>query len=261
MKTLRIPLLATLLLSLLLAVGGAGCATVVDVDPDASSAESEVAIRPRFELWRDPAGQYRFALLSAREDLLASSQGYGTRTNALNGLLSVLANGELAERYVVRATPEGDAYFELRAANYQVIATGEVFATAEEAGAAIADTMRAVDAYRRHWAGARGKRFEVFEGRDGRFYFRLRAGNGEIVLQSQGYTSQAAALNGAFSVRDHGVDAARYRVLPAVDGRWYFNLYASNGQVIGTSQMYASKYNAERGRDAIIALLPGVELL
>ena len=34
-----------------------------------------------------------------------------------------------------------------------------------------------------------------------------------------------------------------------------------NGQIIGTSEPYASKANATRARDAIVALLPEVELL
>ena len=36
---------------------------------------------------------------------------------------------------------------------------------------------------------------------------------------------------------------------------------APNNRVIATSEVYSSKYNAERARDAIIALLPAVELL
>ena len=75
------------------------------------------------------------------------------------------------------------------------------------------------------------------------------------------YRSQAAALNGAFSVRDHGVTPSRYQILAANGGGYYLLLTASNGQTIATSEVYDSKGNATRARDAIVALLPTIELL
>ena len=106
-----------------------------------------------------------------------------------------------------------------------------------------------------------GARFEVKEGRDGRFYFNLHAANGAIVLSSQGYSSEAAAFNGTFSVADNGIDATNYDLRESASGGVYFNLIAANGQVVGTSEVYSSTWNAERARDAIIDLLPQVELL
>jgi uncharacterized protein YegP (UPF0339 family) len=38
-------------------------------------------------------------------------------------------------------------------------------------------------------------------------------------------------------------------------------LKAENGEIVGTSQMYATKASAERGRNDLIALLPTIELL
>lgn len=39
-------------------------------------------------------------------------------------------------------------------------------------------------------------KFEVFEGVDAKIYFRLRADNGEIVAQSEGYASRENARRG-----------------------------------------------------------------
>lgn len=44
-------------------------------------------------------------------------------------------------------------------------------------------------------------KFEIFTGKNGQFYFRLKAGNGEIIAQSQGYATKSAAQNGIESVR------------------------------------------------------------
>jgi len=39
-------------------------------------------------------------------------------------------------------------------------------------------------------------RYILFKGRNGQFYWNLKAPNGEIVAQSEGYVSKQGALNG-----------------------------------------------------------------
>ena len=43
--------------------------------------------------------------------------------------------------------------------------------------------------------------FELFVDEDGQYRFRLRAANGEIVAQSEGYTTKESALAGTVAVR------------------------------------------------------------
>lgn len=97
--------------------------------------------------------------------------------------------------------------------------------------------------------------FETFQGMDGRFYFNLMAGNGQNVLRSQGYTRLASAENGVESVLANGFDKRQFDVKQATNGDWYFNLRAGNNEVIGTSELYASKSNAERGAVAVRRLV------
>ncbi len=44
-------------------------------------------------------------------------------------------------------------------------------------------------------------KFEIFKGKDGKYYFRLKAGNGEIIAQSEGYSSKQGAQDGIASVK------------------------------------------------------------
>ena len=44
-------------------------------------------------------------------------------------------------------------------------------------------------------------KFFLFEGEDGQWYFHLKAGNGQIIAQSEGYTRKSNALNGIASVK------------------------------------------------------------
>jgi uncharacterized protein len=50
-------------------------------------------------------------------------------------------------------------------------------------------------------------KFEVYEGKSGKFYFRLKAGNGEIIATSQGYASEDGAKKGVESVKKNAPDA------------------------------------------------------
>lgn len=94
--------------------------------------------------------------------------------------------------------------------------------------------------------------YDVQVASDGRTYFTLKAGNGEVILTSQMYTTEEAALNGIESCRTNGKDEAHFARLEAEDGRAYFDLKAPNGQVIGTSQMYSSTSARDHGIRSVI---------
>lgn len=106
---------------------------------------------------------------------------------------------------------------------------------------------------------SRSAKFETFQGLDGQWYFHVLAGNGQNVLRSEGYTTRASAENGIESVLANGADARNFDVRQASNGEFYFNLKARNGQVIGTSQLYASKWNAERGAATVRSLVGTAE--
>jgi uncharacterized protein YegP (UPF0339 family) len=92
-------------------------------------------------------------------------------------------------------------------------------------------------------------KFTIFSGKGGKTYFNLKAGNGEIILASQGYVDKSGARNGVDSVKTNAADAGRFEKKVAGNGKFHFSLKAVNGQIIGNSEMYES----EKARDAGIA--------
>ena len=94
-------------------------------------------------------------------------------------------------------------------------------------------------------------KFVVFKGKDGQDYFRLKAGNGQVILSSEGYKTRKACANGIESVRKNSQDPARFECREAKDGRTYFVLKASNGQEIGRSQMYKSTSGCSDGMKSV----------
>jgi uncharacterized protein YegP (UPF0339 family) len=50
-------------------------------------------------------------------------------------------------------------------------------------------------------------KFELYSDASGKFRFRLKAGNGQVIAVSEAYESKASALNGIESVRKNAADA------------------------------------------------------
>lgn len=92
-------------------------------------------------------------------------------------------------------------------------------------------------------------KFEITTRKNGEYQFNLKAGNGQTILTSEGYAAKTGCENGIESVRKNAQDDSKYDRKTSANGKAYFNLKASNGQIIGTSEMYES----EEARDSGIA--------
>ena len=99
-------------------------------------------------------------------------------------------------------------------------------------------------------------KFVITVRKNGEFQFNLKASNGQVVLTSEGYTTKTACLNGVESVRKNSQDPKKFEVKVAKNGKPFFNLKASNGQVIGASQMYASEVTLKKGIASVAANAP-----
>lgn len=83
-------------------------------------------------------------------------------------------------------------------------------------------------------------KFEIYNDKTGEFRFRLKAGIGETILVSEGYKRRSSAASGVESVRKNSRIETRFERKATSSGKPMFNLRASNGQVIGTSETYSS---------------------
>lgn len=100
-------------------------------------------------------------------------------------------------------------------------------------------------------------KFELKKSKNGKFHFNLLAGNGQVILTSEMYQAKASAVGGIESVKKNGGNASRYQKLAAKDGSPYFTLKATNGQVIGQSQMYSGEAARDNGIQSCISNAPG----
>ncbi len=91
--------------------------------------------------------------------------------------------------------------------------------------------------------------------------FDLKAGNGEIILSSEVYTTMSACKAGIASVKKNSVGAVedqtveefkkekhpKFEMYVDKKGEFRFRLKATNGQIIGTSEGYTNKKSCENG--------------
>ena len=94
-------------------------------------------------------------------------------------------------------------------------------------------------------------KFEIYKDSENKFRFRLKSGNGQNIIASQGYTRKSSCVNGINSVKQNSQDNTSFERLRSKDGRHYFNLIAKNKLVIATSQMYSSSKAMEQGISSV----------
>ena len=61
------------------------------------------AIHPKFEIYSDSAGEFRFRLKAKNGECIVTSEGYKSKSSCLNGIESVRENAPDAEIFYVEA--------------------------------------------------------------------------------------------------------------------------------------------------------------
>lgn len=82
-----------------------------------------------FEIAKSDNGQYSFVLKAANAQVILRSQQYESKASAQGGVASVQANCGLDERYELATASDERFYFNLKAANSQVIGTSQMYTT------------------------------------------------------------------------------------------------------------------------------------
>jgi len=82
-----------------------------------------------FEVYTDAKGEHRFRLKAANGQTIATGEGYTTKAACLNGINSVKENCQIPERFEKYQDKSEQWRFRLKAANGQIIATGEGYSS------------------------------------------------------------------------------------------------------------------------------------
>lgn len=102
-------------------------------------------------------------------------------------------------KFIVSTRTNGEFMFDLYADNHQVILTSQGYTTK-------ANCMNGIESVRNN--AQEDSRFKHEVAKDGRFYFNLTSGNGQVVGTSQMYTTQDACMKGTQSVMNNAPSAS-----------------------------------------------------
>jgi len=104
-------------------------------------------------------------------------------------------------------------------------------------------------------------KFVVTTRKNGEFQFNLKASNGQVILASEGYSSKTSCMNGIESVKKNSADESKFEKKVSSNGKFFFNLKATNGQIIGTSEMYESEASRNKGIASVKENAPGASVV
>lgn len=82
---------------------------------------------------------FSFTFVDAKGKMIVKSENYKAKSSALNGIESVRKNCQNDGRYELKDAKNGKPFFNIKAANGQIVATSALFDSAAERDAAIAE--------------------------------------------------------------------------------------------------------------------------
>lgn len=82
-----------------------------------------------YEISQASDGQYRFILKAGNGEPILNSELYKAKASAVNGIESIQKNSGDDARYERLTAKNGKPYFNLKAANHQIIGTSQFYAS------------------------------------------------------------------------------------------------------------------------------------
>lgn len=119
-------------------------------------------------------------------------------------------------------------------------------------------------------------KFVIKPAKSGGYVFNLKAGNGEVIANSEVYNSLDACKNGVESVKNNAPVAAledqtaegfateknpKFEMYTDKAGEFRFRLKAKNGQIIATGEGYKAKAGCRNGIESIRKNAPDADVV
>ena len=115
-------------------------------------------------------------------------------------------------KFIIKQAKSGPM-FNLKARNGEIIGTSEVYSSVDGCKNGIASVQKNApiagleDQTKEKFEKVPNPKFELYKDKSGEFRFRLKAGNGEIILTGESYVSKDGCKNGIASIRKNAVDS------------------------------------------------------
>ena len=230
----------------------------------------------KYEVYQAADG-YAYRLKASNGEILATSEIYTSRDGVLKAIETVKKNVEVGELRVF-ADKHGKFKFKLIAQNHRVLVFSSNYA--QESGA-----QRASESFKKFAVKAdivdveikdddlasatririmsredkTGGKYELEEN-DGEYSWDLKASNGEILCQAEGYTSKPSALASIEKFKQYVAEGS-FKSIKDKTGHYLFKLYTKSNRVAAVGEAYSSKNSASSAANSVVSFYKLAEVV
>ena len=230
----------------------------------------------KYEVYQAADG-YAYRLKASNGEVLATSEIYTTRDGILRAINTVKKNVEVGELRVF-ADKKGKFKFKMLSGNHRVLLISANYA--QEAGA-----NRAAESFKKFALKAdivdveikdddlasatkikitstedkAGGKYEIEES-NGEFSWDLKASNGEILVQMEGYTSKASLLGSIEKFKQY-VEEGTFKSIKDKTGHYQYKLYTKSNRVAAVGESYKTKTSAVSAANSVVSFYKLAEVV
>jgi len=230
----------------------------------------------KYEVYQAADG-YAYRLKASNGEVLATSEIYTTRDGILRAINTVKKNVEVGELRVF-ADKKGKFKFKMLSGNHRVLLISANYA--QEAGA-----NRAAESFKKFALKAdivdveikdddlasatkikitstedkAGGKYEIEES-NGEFSWDLKASNGEILVQMEGYTSKASLLSSIEKFKQY-VEEGTFKSIKDKTGHYQYKLYTKSNRVAAVGESYKTKTSAVSAANSVVSFYKLAEVV
>ena len=231
----------------------------------------------KYEVYPNGDG-YQYRLKASNGEILIVSETYVSRENVIKAIEAVKRNITDGEIRIIE-DKHGMFKFKLISKNYRVIALGSNYTTEKSAVRASesfkkfalkADTVDIETPVDKESLSATPVELKDIEDRNGgkyivekfngEFSWSLRANNGQILVQVEGYTTKNSILNSIEVFKKNAANGS-FKIVKDKNDRYHFRLYSAAGRVAAIGEAYGSKQLAESAAASVACYFRNSEII
>lgn len=227
-----------------------------------------------------PSGDgHQYRLKASNGEVLVVSEVYATRDSVLKAIDAVKRNLEIGEIRIIE-DKHGMYKFKLTSKNYRVLALGSTYSTEKSA-------IRASESFKRFAMTADIVDIDAIDDQDasvatpveitekieektggkyliekfnGEFSWDLKAANGQILCQAEGYTSKSGVTSSIDSFKKN-VEIGSFKIIKDKHDNYHYKLYTPSGRVAAIGESYNSKQLAESAVVSVLSYYKNAEVI
>ena len=230
----------------------------------------------KYEIYQTADG-YAYNLKASNGEILVTSETYTTRDGVLKAINAVKRNLENGEVRIF-ADKRGQYKFKLVSRNYRILAISSNYSVEKSA-------IRASESFKKFALKADIVDVEivdadiktatpidlgtiddkndgkfVVEKYDGEYSWALKASNGQILCQAEGYTSKAGCMYSIETFK-RNVAEGTFKSVKDKMGNYLFKLYNSSGRICAVGESYTTKQRAEDAARSVVSFYQNAQVI